>query len=166
MSEAVRLPLWKRCLEQMRAEGLGYGKVWKAAFFEEVLRTPRTRPQYSFEMMELKQAIEKEDGYYLQSSESGELWSIPQAPDHEWVCQRIERGIRRDAVRVINLRSATLLNPTAELEEGDRMRMEHNLEKAATRLVLMARQKSVVKALQAAAPKLLEKTPSAAPEEG
>lgn len=153
----IRLPLWQSCLDEMREQGLTYGSSWKAEFFETRLHHKRNDQQFSFEMLSMRQALEEEDGYYLQSSENGAIWEIPQAVGHEEVARHFDQKLRRYAVRSINIRSATLINPKAELSDEERKKIERNLEKASVRLILISRQKSVVNALGKHAPKLLEK---------
>lgn len=155
-NEVIHLPLWKNVLEEMREEGITYGKVWKADFFETRLRCPRTDQRFDFAMMQIKQAIEIEDGYYLGSFENKAIWKIPESPNHEDVTQGFESKLRRYAIRAINLRSATLCNPAADLTTEQRRRMESNLEKASFRLLLISRQASIVKELQKNSPRLLE----------
>lgn len=149
--------MWKNCLEKMRASGFTYGASWSAKFFESELRMSKDTAQFAFEMMALKEAIEKEDGFYLRSSENGLMYDIPTAFGHEDISTRLERGIRRDAVRVINLRSATLANPDATLSQSERCKMEGNLAKAATRLILISRSSAIEKIIRKSSPKLLEK---------
>lgn len=156
MSEVLKLPLWKNCLEKMRAQGFGYGSSWPVDFFEGELRRKRDEQQFAFEMMALKQALEEEDGYYLESSESGKLWSIPAAAAHEDVAKSFEHKMRRYSVRSVAIRAATLTNASATLTDAERQKMEANLERASTRLVLLARQQSIVKKLKQQSPKLLK----------
>ncbi len=153
----ARLPLWRHALDRMRAGGYSYGSHWKTEFFEQIFRCQRESNQFRFEMMALKQAIEEEDGYYLRSSENGDLWNIPLAFGHEETARSFDQKLRRYAVRSINLRSATLMNPKAELTDSERRKMEHNLEKASVRLLLISRQQSVVNSLKDHSPKLLAK---------
>lgn len=157
MSEPARLPLWRNALEQLREDGLAYGKTWTVDFFEHHLRCPRTAKEFAFGMMALKQELEREDGYYLKSEEDGARWSIVAAADHETVASTFDTKVRRYAVRAINLRSATLMNPEANLTAEDRRKMERNLERASLRLVLMSRASSVAAVVAEHSPKLLEK---------
>ena len=157
MNELIKLPIWKHCLEIMRGAGMTYGNRWRVEFFEEHLRCKRDSAQFAFEMLALKQAIEEEDGYYLQQIENGAAWSIPAAAEHEDVARGFEQKMRRYAVRSIGIRAATLENPAAELTDGERRKMEANLEKASVRLLLISRQKQVQKVVLGKSPKLLKK---------
>lgn len=156
-NETVKLPLWKNCLDNMREEQFSYGKTWEAEYFEKALRQPRASKQFAFEMLSLKQEIEREDGMYLKSEENGARYSIIAANAHEDVAARFDRKVRSFAVRSINLRSATLLNPDAKLTDDERRRMEHNLERASLRLVLLSRSESAAKVLREHAPAILDK---------
>lgn len=157
MSEVITLPIWKHCLGVMKADGMTYGSRWPVEFFEKHLRCGRDAAQFAFEMLALKQNIEDDCGYYLQQIESGKFWVIPQAAEHEGVARGFEHRMRRYAVRSISIRSSTLDNPEAKLSNGERAKMESNLEKASVRLLIMSRQKSVEKVLLKREPKLLAK---------
>jgi len=157
MSEPVKLPLWKNCLEAMREKGFTYGASWPVNFFESQLRTKADSTQFQFEMLQLKCAMEEEDGYYLRSEENGALWSIPAAADHEDVARSFESKMKRYAVRSVALRNSTLTNPDAVLSDAERTRMEAALERASIRMVLMARQKQICRLVFEKKPKLLQK---------
>lgn len=157
MNETTTLPLWKNALAEMRENGLTYGNTWEASFFEKHFRQQRTAKEFAFEMMALRSEIEREDGYYLKSSEDGALWHVVKAAECEAVASNFDRKMRRYAVRSINLRSATLLNPAAELTPAERQQMEASLERASIRLVLIARSQSVADVVSKHAPKLLER---------
>lgn len=154
---AIKLPLWKSCLDKMRSDGMTYCSHWKAEFFEEHLRCNRDTDQFVFEMLELKQEIEEEDGFYFRQIKNGQAFEIPPAAEHEIVAKTFERKLRRYAVRSISIRSATLSNPQAQLTECERKRMDHNLEQASIRLLLLSRQKSIENVLKERKPQLLEK---------
>ena len=156
-NETVRLPLCKSALETMREQGMSYGSQWKVEFFEQHLRCPKDNNAFQFAMLALRDALEKEDGYYLRQTENGLIWEIPTAIGHEETAQTFDSRLRRYAVRSINLRSATLTNPQAQLSEDERRRMESNLEKAAMRLCLISRQQSILKVVNQYAPALLAK---------
>lgn len=156
-TETTKLPLWRNCLENMREEGLNYGSTWTKEYFEEALRAKVGDSDFAFAMMALRQELEEQDGLYLKSEENYARFSVVAAPDHETVASKFDSKVRRYAVRSINLRSATLLNPKAELTEEERKKMEQNLERASVRLVLMSRAASVAKIVAEHAPKLLQK---------
>jgi hypothetical protein len=156
-TETITLPLWKNCLAAMRDDGIDYGKTWQSEYFEQAFRTPRDTQAFVFEMMSLRNTLEKDDGYYLKQLNNGAEYMIQTAVGHEDEASRFDRKVRTYAVRSVNLRSATLMNPKAELSEPERAKMEKGLEIASTRLVLMARQKNITRILTQHAPKLLEK---------
>lgn len=155
----LRLPLWKACLDEMRETGFTYGASWGAEFFETRLRCANDTDEFCFAMINIRCAIEYDDGYSIKSkrAENGLVFFIPSAPGHEEVASAFDQKMRRYLVRAINLRSATLINPQAELTEGERAKMTKNLERDGIRLVLIAREKSVMKCLEKHQPKLLEK---------
>ena len=148
MSEIVKLPLWKNCLEIMRADGLDFGKSWPVKFFSEHLKCEPDSAQFQFEMLSLKQALEDDDGYYLQQTNSGKSWAIPLAGEHEDVAKTFERKLRRYAIRSISIRSSVLSNPKAELSESDRQKMEGGLDRAQFRLLMLTRQRPIQSAVR------------------
>jgi hypothetical protein len=152
----IKLPLWRRALEQMRAAGLDYEKAWPVEFFEKEFRANKDAPSFAFEMMGLRKELEDEDGYYLRSSENGKQFYIVAASAVEDVAQGFEQKLRRFAKRAICLRSSTLTNEKAKLTEDERRRMEQNLERASVRLLLISRQQSIAKAVNETAPNLLQ----------
>lgn len=174
MSEAIdhnnvepgEWPIWKICLRKMRSEDqYGYGAVWPTEYFERELSARRDTMDFAFQMLSLRKEIEDEDGYYLQAQtienevtkEKTEQYVIPAAACHEDIAVNFESKMRRYANRSVSLRNATLCNPTAELEDSVRKKMEGRLEIAATRLVLLARERSLGGWVKKHAPKLLEK---------
>jgi hypothetical protein len=155
--EAVRLPLWRKVLEQMRADGLEYGKSWPAEFFEKGFRSVRGSSAFAFELMGLRKELEDEDGYYMRSSENGAQFYIVEAEACEEVAQHFETKMKRYARRSLLLRVATLGNEKAKLSEETKAKMDKNAARAGTRLVLLARQDSISEAVRKHAPNLLEK---------
>lgn len=160
-----RLPLWRSVAEKLITDGLAYGQRITAAELEEGLKEVRTSPAYAFAVMALRQYIEDETGLYLQSIENGNCFVVPSAPGHEQVAAMMDRKVRRYAVRSVNVRSATLMSPAAELTAQQRATMERNLEHASLRLVLMSRAASFADLAGKHHPKLLtEPLEPAAPD--
>jgi hypothetical protein len=154
---AVKLPLWRTCLKEMREAGFSYDSTWPTEYFEKALHCARDEVQFAFEMLSLRKEVEIEDGYYIRSEENGKRWIITSAPGHEDIAAGFDTKLRRYAVRSVNLRSATLMNPKAQLSDVERARMEKNLEKASVRLVLLSRSVSIAKDVMKHNPKLLDR---------
>lgn len=155
-TEAIlRLPLWKGCLDEMRKIGLKYGAQFKAEFFEARLRVKRTDPEFDFAVMSIRQAIEEEDGYYVRQSENGAIYEIPSAIGQAEVCNGMDARMKRLAVRAVNLRTATLENPDAQLTAEERKKIEHKLELATWRMLLVSRTKTAVDVIKKHAPRIL-----------
>lgn len=157
-------PLWRICLKNMReAPGFGYGAQWDAAWLEKQLNCTRDSNEFAFAMLELRQGLETEDGYYLEShtiveDTTGirkEVWAIPDAEGHGEVACNFETKMRRYASRSVRLRERTLQNPKAVLDASARAKMEKKQEIAATRLVLLAREKTICDYVRKSKPKLL-----------
>ncbi len=147
--EAARLPLWKSALETLRLDGIGYNTTIQASRLEDLLRCKRDTAEFAFAMIEIRKSIEAEDGFYLAEINGGAAYEIPDAAAHGDVAKSFDKSVRRYAVRAVNLRMATLMNPSADLSPEKRSAMERDLEHSATRLVMLSRQRSVVKALGA-----------------
>lgn len=150
-------PLWKVVAKGIIRDGINYGQEWDAAWFEESLRCDRNSKDFAFSMMSIRGLIEEEAGVYIRERDNGKKYYVPPAPEHEDIATGFDRKVRRFAVRSVNLRSATLMNPQAQLSDSERSKMERNLEHASMRLVLMARAASVGDFVKKNNPKLLEK---------
>jgi hypothetical protein len=150
-------PLWKAVAKGLIKDGISYGQEWDVEWFERNLRCPRDSKDFAFAMMSLRGLIEEDVGVYIRERDNGKKFYIPPAPEHEDIATGFDRKVRRFAVRSVNLRSATLMNPLAQLSDSERSKMERNLEHASMRLVLMARAKSVSDCVRQHNPKLLEK---------
>ena len=152
---AIKHPTWKHALDVLREKGLAYGQTITCKELASLMRCTPESPQFAFGMISLRHAIEHEDGYYMRSIDSGAAFRIVAAEEHENVAETFDSKVRRFAVRSINIRSATLMNPNANLTDATRARMESQLEKASIRLALISRAGSVVKGLGDKAQKLL-----------
>ena len=146
--EVIKSPAWKHAFEILKAEGLTYGTSVPAARLSELLREPLDSANFQFSAIQLKQLIEVELGLYFGQAEGGREWRVLTADAHEDQAQTFDKKVRRYAVRSVNLRSATLMNPAADLTPEVRAQMETNLERAATRLVLIARSQSAANVLK------------------
>lgn len=163
-TEIGQWPLWRICLKKMReSSSFGYGGQWDTSWFESMLGCIRDTSEFAFAMLDLRQELETEDGYYLESNtvveeETGirkETWSIPDAVGHGDVATNFESKMRRYASRSVRLLEKTLHNPTAKLSDADKCKMEKKQEIAATRLVLLAREKSIADWVKKSKPKML-----------
>lgn len=158
-------PIWRIALRRLRAlESFGYGMQLDTAWFEAALSAKRESNDFGFAMMELRAELENEDGYYLQcqtiqDQETGlrrEVWQIPAAAEHETVARQFEGKMRRFSHRALAIRLKTLANASAHMSDAERTKMESSSRIAATRLVLLQREKSIAAAVRKHAPKLLE----------
>lgn len=144
-------------MDEMREQGIGYGSKWPVEFFEGKLKEKRGTSAFAFALISIRHSIEVEEGYYIKSAENGQVFEVVDAPLHEDVAASFDHKLRRYAVRSINLRSATLLNPNAQLTDEQRKVMESNLEKASVRLVLISRQTSISKYLAEKNPDMIQR---------
>lgn len=158
-------PLWRICLKRMReSPHFGYGAMWDTAWFEAQLSCKRDSNEFAFAMLDLRQELEDEDGYYLQANtiieeSSGirkETWSIPDAVGHGEQATHFESKMKRYASRAVRLLDKTLHNATAKLDESQRANLDKKQEIAATRLILLSREKSIADFVRANKPKMLK----------
>jgi hypothetical protein len=163
-------PLWRVALAKLRRrEDFGYGMQVEVAWLEKEMSCRRDSSEFAFSMLEMREAIEHEDGFYfgLQTiieSETGlrkEFYNIPSAAEHENVCQNFERKMRRLAGRAVELRNKTLANPEADLTQQQRQKMEKSCEVAAFRTLLLRRERKALGVLRKHAPSLLENSEAA-----
>lgn len=159
--------MWRTALTKMQAlPGFGYGLRLHTPWFEQAFGCHRESNEFNFAMLALRKYLEEELGYYLQaktiteaeSSLRCEVWEIPSAAEHcREVAEGFEAKLRRYGKRAMEIRARTLVNPESNLDEADRQRAEKALEIAATRLVLLRREKGIAGYLKEHAPKLLAK---------
>lgn len=159
-------PLWKAALAKLRSlPNFGYGLTLDLSWFERELSCRRDTSEFAFGLMQIRQLVEYEDGYYIQTQtirddESGtkqEIAQIPCAADHEVVARGFESRMRTFAARAVDLRVKTLGNRSAidSMTQEERQRMEKSSEIAATRAVLLRREKSITAFVKKHQPKLL-----------
>jgi hypothetical protein len=167
MSEETKIdwPLWKVALKNLRElPGYGYGLKLETQWFEHQFGALRNTSDFAFQMLELRAAVESDDGYYLQSQTvqdddtglKAEFYQIPAASEHQGVALTFEGKMRRYAARSFHIRAKTLNNPEANLLDADRRKMEKSAEIAANRIVLLRRERAVIGALKKNTPKLIE----------
>lgn len=158
-------PLWRIALDRLRElPGFGYGLQLETNWFEEKLSSKRDTSDFAFQMLELRSELEIEDGYYLQSQtiqdeESGlrkEVWQIPSAPNHETVAKMFETKLRKYAFRATHIRHKTLANDSAQLTDDQRNKMDSSARIAATRMILLRREKSISALVAKHEPQLLK----------
>jgi hypothetical protein len=159
-------PLWRSAFNALRQRpDYGFGMKVTTAWFTQAFGCGRDSNEFAFAMLNLRKHLEETEGYYLQmqtvqEDESGlrcELWQIPSAEDHcGMVAEHFETKLRRYGQRAVQLRSKVLVNPDAELSAAARAKAEKALEIAATRLVLLRRERGIANYLKDRAPKLLE----------
>jgi len=158
MSELRTLPLWKGCLEKMRAAGMTFGSFWPVEFFEEELSAKQGSNEFTFALLALREAIKHgPEGFFLTQEQNGQIYRIKEA------VEMVDHARNNDAQAVatmrysIHCRRAVLANPQARLDDTHKQRLERDLEKATVRLLLCTRQKSVEKIIMQKQPKLLKK---------
>jgi hypothetical protein len=149
----IKLPEWRGCLELMLSQGVDYGKVYSAEFFEEHLREQRDSMKFGLSISEIRRELEK-NGFYLSGrGQKGSQFVILKPESNQEVMQSYNRAAIDALKRGVILGTSTRIDL---LSEEDRRRHEKILEKMATRSVLMARSESVRKLIEKKNPRLLE----------
>lgn len=163
--EVANWRLWRVALARLRKHPeFGYGFQVEVAWLEKELCCRRESSEFAFSMLEMREAMEQEDGLYFgmqtviepDSGARKEFYVVPSAAEHENVCRVFERKMRRLAGRAMELRNRTLANPAAELSTQERQQMEKGAEIAAFRALFLKREGKAIGALRQHAPALLE----------
>ena len=143
-TEAVRLPIWKHALEQMRLAGIEYGKTFTAEWFEEHLRTRRDTMGFGLSISEIRRELEW-DGYYLSGrGQKGDQFVI-MLPESN---QDVMRGYGRAALDA--LKRGVILGTNTRLDSltaNERRKHESLLEKLAFKLALCSKAGEALKAI-------------------
>lgn len=150
--EVLRLPLWKNALEEMRNEGVNYGKVYEADFFEKHLKASRDDMKFGLAVSEIRRELEK-DGFYLSGrGQKGAQYVVLMPEGNSDVMAAYQRAALDALKRGVILGTNTRLD---SLSDSDRRKHENLLQRMATKCVLMQRSVKIAEALEKSAPKLL-----------
>jgi len=147
-----KLPLWRTCIEEMMEEGVEYGQVYKAEFFEEKLDATRDTFRYSLDISKIRRELEKEGFYLSGKGQNGTQYIILQPARNMDVMKHYSKVARDSLNRGVILGTSTRLDL---LTEGERAKHETVLEKIATRQVLVSRAESIRKLVEKHEPKLI-----------
>jgi hypothetical protein len=149
-----RLPLWRTCLEELRARGqIQYGATIDATYLEQALDCSRDSIEFSFLVSNIRHEL-LEDGYYLSGrGQSGNQFVILPPASNADVMTAYAREAANALKRGVILGTNTRLDT---LSEADRKRHESVLERIATKAALVSRSQQIAKALRKSNPKLLQ----------
>ena len=143
-TEAVRLPIWKHALEQMRLAGIEYGKTFTAEWLEEKLRTKRDTMGFGLAISEIRRQLEW-DGFYLSGrGHKGDQFVIMTPESNQDVMRGYGRAALDALTRGVILGTNTRLDT---LTANERRKHEAMLEKLAFKLALCKKAGDAVKAL-------------------
>lgn len=135
-AELVRLPLWRSCVEEMRKNGLAYGKTYDAAYFEERLRCARFEMRFGLAISEIRKALEV-DGFYLSGRGlKGDSFIILEP------ARNVDVMANYSAAAMDALKRGVILGTNTRLDllsAEERRKHESMLEKLAMRLLLSKR---------------------------
>lgn len=158
-------PLWKATLRELRdLPGFGYGMELPIDWFEKKLVAQPGTQAFAFAFLNIAREVESENGYSLQQRTIRDakgadrlVIQIPSGSGHGEVAHTWECKMRSYAKRAHLIREKTLANPEADLTPEEKIHMEKEAEIAATRVILLHRERKISEYLKANAPKLLEK---------
>lgn len=152
-----RLPLWKSCVEEMRVQGVDYGKVYTAEYFEQRLKCKRDEMEFGLAISEIRRDLET-SGFYLSGrGQSGNQYVILPPENNRGVMSGYQRAALDALKRGIILGTTTRLDT---LSAEDRRRHESVLEKMAMRHALVRNTTQIVRVLKKHAPKILNRRTS------
>ena len=153
MSEIIRLPEWKACLDDMIKDGLEYNKVYAAEFFEERLRVKRDEMKFGLDISRIRRELEKL-GFYLtgRGQKQTQFVILPPAANSNIMCA-YQREALDALTRGVILGTNTRMDM---LTAGEKLRHEQVLERMAIKTALMGRSKQIHAAIKKHAPKLLK----------
>lgn len=133
---AVRLPLWRNCLEKMIQEGLYYGKPYSKEWFEEELKCPFNGMEFSFAITQIRQELE-EKGFYLSGrGQKGTGFVIVPAAANADVMKSYQKAAAQALQRALVLGSNT---DTTQLTDMEKRKHEAVLERVAIKTALLQR---------------------------
>lgn len=148
-----KLPLWKNCIDVMQAQGVEFGKLYPAEFFEAELAEPVGSVGYNMGIFYIRRALQR-NGFHLSGEgHNGRAYEIIPAADNHLIIRRYLRVARDRTERAVILGAAT---PLDRLTPSEQLRHEQTLERAQTRLALMRRETDIKALVQRTAPNLLK----------
>jgi len=150
-----KTPLWQTTLTSIREVGLAYGAKFDMPWLENALNAERNTLSFGSGISAINDEI-IEEGYYLSSRDQSGLYYVVVTPERaEGVCDSFGYRATRCLRRQVTLLGGVLTNPTANLAEDQRRRLESKQEKSAFRLVMLRRSERIRQIVTKHAPKLL-----------
>jgi hypothetical protein len=149
-----RLPLWRSCLDEMRAMGMIHHQaIIPADFLEEKLSCKRNSLRFSLDVSSIRRELES-DGFYLSGKGGhGRQFIIIPAAANSDVMGAYSRAALDALKRGVILGTNTRLDL---LSESDRRKHEGLLERMAKKFVLVKRSEQAAALIAEHDPRLLE----------
>ena len=140
----------------MRESGLHYGMKFDVKWLENQLNCEYESISFGAGISAINDEIIA-DGYYLSArNQSGQSYTACSPENAEGVCDSFGAKANRCLRRQVTLLGGVLSNPTANLAEDQRRRLESKQEKAAFKLVMLRRASAIQRLVKAHDPKLLK----------
>jgi hypothetical protein len=142
--EALRLPLWKSCLEDMISGGVTYSDTFDTAYFENSLRCDRATMEFGIAMSKIRAGL-LEYGLYLSGRGGhGEQYTIVDPAANMKVMEQYQREA------IVALRKGVILGTNTDMKlltPDEQRRHEAVLERMAIRSALMGRKTNELRAI-------------------
>lgn len=161
VSDLLRLPLWKTCVESMLAEGVAFGKTYTAEYFEERLKCKRDEMKFGLMVSQIRRALES-SGFYLSGRGlKGDSFIILEPNRNQEVMGSYAAAALDALKRGVILGTNTRVDL---LTEEERRRHESMLEKLAARMMFCKKTKTILKVLEKDGDSLLSVRDMASPD--
>lgn len=150
-----RLPLWKNAVDDLVSSAVTYGDTVSVEWFEAALSEKRDTLPFELGVSRVRRALEQR-GLYLsgEGRKSSGVFTVLPANRNADVVESYGRQMVDVCRRAVALGSAT----DRKQLTGEEIRViDAKVQRMATRLALIQRQKSIEKAVAKHAPKLLQK---------
>lgn len=145
ISDLLRLPLWKTCVEAMLAEGVVFGKTYTAEYFEERLKCKRDEMKFGLAVSQVRRALES-SGFYLSGRGlKGDSFIILEPNRNQEIMGSYASAALDALKRGVILGTNTRVDM---LTEEERRRHESMLEKLASRMMFCKKTKTILKVLK------------------
>lgn len=147
VSDLLRLPLWKTCVESMLAEGVAFGKTYTAEYFEQRLKCKRDEMKFGLMVSQIRRGLES-SGFYLSGRGlKGDSFIILEPNRNKEIMGSYAAAALDALKRGVILGTNTRVDL---LTDEERRRHESMLEKLACRLMLCRKPKTYTAALKEA----------------
>ena len=140
--EVLRLPLWRNCYEDMIKDGVDYGRVYDAEFFESRLKEKRDTMGFGLAVSQIRTALLQQGLFLSGRGQKGEQFVVVDAAANSQVMQNFQ------AQAIVALRKGVILGTNTRIDvltDDERKKHEATLERLSIRSALMSRKLPALK---------------------